>query len=386
MKYDIIEYIFLEKYFMSSIPPASPKQAHLPIEASEAEADEDYHCSICSEIFDRAVVTSCGHSFCEPCMKNWKATKKAEEYTCPSCREPLSKEKDPAPNVLLRKLIEKAKKIVQAPLLPLLKLNEMQKKADSKAEKEPEALLAKPAAVLPKQPPAAAAIPAPIKPVAEEVTSKSKTLQKLKSFVQNFEKTDYMTFKKELATCLDTQLAHQIMIAYSIGRGLIEHTLKQRERNHSAVVELLEGRGLISRYEKASWEKFIDTIEQIPEFDKSSQKRLEAFITCVQKYLKEFGKQDYNLFKLRLMALIDRPLAIQLATVFDIGPGTISTKTLPEIELGEKIVSCLEGKCNRDLKKPTGYIADDEIALTAFISKLEEMQQALDIPRDLENR
>lgn len=45
-------------------------------------------CIICSEIFDRCIITKCGHSFCEKCI----LTCMNLNNNCPTCKSVLKKE------------------------------------------------------------------------------------------------------------------------------------------------------------------------------------------------------------------------------------------------------------------------------------------------------
>ena len=46
--------------------------------------DEQLTCSICSELFVRAMTTNCMHTFCNHCIMTWM--KKSKEPLCPVCR------------------------------------------------------------------------------------------------------------------------------------------------------------------------------------------------------------------------------------------------------------------------------------------------------------
>ena len=46
--------------------------------------DEQLTCSICSELFVRAMTTNCMHTFCHHCIMTWM--KKSKDSLCPVCR------------------------------------------------------------------------------------------------------------------------------------------------------------------------------------------------------------------------------------------------------------------------------------------------------------
>ena len=48
-------------------------------------------CSICLNIFNNAIITSCGHTFCKSCLNTWIVWKRRKE--CPQCRKQFKKKK-----------------------------------------------------------------------------------------------------------------------------------------------------------------------------------------------------------------------------------------------------------------------------------------------------
>ncbi|XP_022670219.1 E3 ubiquitin-protein ligase rnf8-like isoform X2 [Varroa jacobsoni] len=50
--------------------------------------EEELTCSICSELFISAVTLSCGHNFCQMCIRSWRRKKDA----CPICSAPIGQE------------------------------------------------------------------------------------------------------------------------------------------------------------------------------------------------------------------------------------------------------------------------------------------------------
>ncbi|KAF7302735.1 SNF2 superfamily protein [Mycena chlorophos] len=76
--------------------------AHFALQAEEGEAVlEVDDCGICLDSLSDAVVTPCGHEFCESCISNFfeapradeNAGLKADERPCPACRTPISAHK-----------------------------------------------------------------------------------------------------------------------------------------------------------------------------------------------------------------------------------------------------------------------------------------------------
>lgn len=62
--------------------------------ASRAVSDV-LECAICNEIMRNPYTTSCGHSFCGPCLANWFQTN-PQRRTCPACRASIVNEPAPA--------------------------------------------------------------------------------------------------------------------------------------------------------------------------------------------------------------------------------------------------------------------------------------------------
>ncbi|ELU17184.1 hypothetical protein CAPTEDRAFT_84923, partial [Capitella teleta] len=54
------------------------------------EVDDNLLCSICSQVLQDAVLTPCGHSFCQECLDQWLA--RPERITCPHCRGAVIRE------------------------------------------------------------------------------------------------------------------------------------------------------------------------------------------------------------------------------------------------------------------------------------------------------
>uniref|UniRef100_A0A3P8TBI0 Tripartite motif containing 35-12 n=1 Tax=Amphiprion percula TaxID=161767 RepID=A0A3P8TBI0_AMPPE len=67
------------------------------------QAEIDFSCPICQDIFRNPVVLSCSHSFCKACLQRWWSQKKIHE--CPVCKRRSSKS-DPPSNLSLKNVCE----------------------------------------------------------------------------------------------------------------------------------------------------------------------------------------------------------------------------------------------------------------------------------------
>ena len=74
----------------------------ISLESFITNIDQNLVCDICTSVFDQAVITTCGHSFCKSCLSLWLAT--PENNTCPTCRSYVSKH-DLIPNISVRNLV-----------------------------------------------------------------------------------------------------------------------------------------------------------------------------------------------------------------------------------------------------------------------------------------
>ncbi|ESP02861.1 hypothetical protein LOTGIDRAFT_110833, partial [Lottia gigantea] len=64
--------------------------------------DPNLLCGVCGGVFENAVLTSCGHSFCLDCLKTW--LNRPMTNSCPECRTPIEYE-TVKPILSLRNLI-----------------------------------------------------------------------------------------------------------------------------------------------------------------------------------------------------------------------------------------------------------------------------------------
>lgn len=78
-------------------PDSKPENA---TDTKELKIDEDdLTCSICAELFYKAITLTCSHTFCEYCINQWKKT----NSICPVCR---AKIKGQCPTLIINNLVE----------------------------------------------------------------------------------------------------------------------------------------------------------------------------------------------------------------------------------------------------------------------------------------
>eukprot|EP00794_Sanderia_malayensis_P017307 gene17307-19040_t len=68
-----------------------------------SSVDQNLVCNICTGVMEQAVVTLCGHSFCEECLKTW--LDRPDTDSCPGCRSYTSRF-DLIPNISVRSMID----------------------------------------------------------------------------------------------------------------------------------------------------------------------------------------------------------------------------------------------------------------------------------------
>ncbi|XP_058625470.1 nuclear factor 7, ovary-like [Onychostoma macrolepis] len=69
----------------------------------DSQAEYDYICPVCCDIFTDPVVLSCSHSFCKECLQQFWRTSKTQE--CPVCRRRSSRDEPPV-SLALKNLCE----------------------------------------------------------------------------------------------------------------------------------------------------------------------------------------------------------------------------------------------------------------------------------------
>ena len=50
-------------------------------------------CSICFNIFNNAVISECGHTFCRTCIQHWIRSLQSERKDCPQCRKQFTRKR-----------------------------------------------------------------------------------------------------------------------------------------------------------------------------------------------------------------------------------------------------------------------------------------------------
>lgn len=81
----ILETIDLTGGEGSSSTPPTP-QDNVIINQVNHIMDENLTCSICSELFYRAITLNCTHTFCRHCIETWMVKRK----DCPNCRATIT--------------------------------------------------------------------------------------------------------------------------------------------------------------------------------------------------------------------------------------------------------------------------------------------------------
>lgn len=66
--------------------------------------ENNFQCSICNELFVSATTISCGHTFCEECIEEWKNRAERARPNCPICRADI---KSQVPGLVIDQYIEK---------------------------------------------------------------------------------------------------------------------------------------------------------------------------------------------------------------------------------------------------------------------------------------
>lgn len=74
--------------------------------------DDQFHCSICLDVFRDPVTIPCGHSYCMGCLKDyWDQRQGQEACSCPQCRLTFSPRPTLGKNTVLADMLEKLGKV-----------------------------------------------------------------------------------------------------------------------------------------------------------------------------------------------------------------------------------------------------------------------------------
>ncbi|KAB0791728.1 hypothetical protein PPYR_03528 [Photinus pyralis] len=83
-----------------SLPKSQPQTAAANDDDEEDSVDDEFQCSICTELFIKAVTLSCSHTFCKKCIDEWRKN----QTICPICRAQIQNQ---FPTIVLDNYIEK---------------------------------------------------------------------------------------------------------------------------------------------------------------------------------------------------------------------------------------------------------------------------------------
>lgn len=82
-------------------PKSQPQTATANVvEEEEDSVEDEFQCSICTELFIKAVTLSCSHTFCKQCIGAWRKN----QTVCPICRAEIQNQ---FPTIVLDNYIEK---------------------------------------------------------------------------------------------------------------------------------------------------------------------------------------------------------------------------------------------------------------------------------------
>ncbi|XP_041457244.1 tripartite motif-containing protein 59-like [Lytechinus variegatus] len=91
---------------------------------AEKAVEQNLSCPLCFEIFDEpTILTSCGHTFCRKCLKNYDKSQSRKEpdrnyMVCPICRgitefKSTNRVDDFCPNLLVKCLVDDVKDVLE---------------------------------------------------------------------------------------------------------------------------------------------------------------------------------------------------------------------------------------------------------------------------------
>ncbi|XP_034055439.1 E3 ubiquitin-protein ligase TRIM21-like [Gymnodraco acuticeps] len=79
--------------------------------ANYLQAEDQFLCSICLDVFTDPVSTSCGHNFCKNCItEHWD---KSDQYQCPMCKEAFNTRPDLRVNTLFSEMVAQFRQSAQ---------------------------------------------------------------------------------------------------------------------------------------------------------------------------------------------------------------------------------------------------------------------------------
>ncbi|XP_062850545.1 E3 ubiquitin/ISG15 ligase TRIM25-like isoform X2 [Trichomycterus rosablanca] len=82
--------------------------------ANISVSQDQFSCSICLELLNDPVTTSCGHSFCMVCINNcWDQEDNKGTYSCPQCTKTFTPRPAVSKNIILCGVVENLKKTEQ---------------------------------------------------------------------------------------------------------------------------------------------------------------------------------------------------------------------------------------------------------------------------------
>ncbi|EFA05001.1 E3 ubiquitin-protein ligase CHFR-like Protein [Tribolium castaneum] len=97
---EVIDEALLQELEEPFAAEGAPPEAKPQPEPNSEDLDTELTCSICSELFIKAVTLNCSHTFCKFCIDRWMKNKS----NCPICRKSIT---NIAPTLVLDNFIEK---------------------------------------------------------------------------------------------------------------------------------------------------------------------------------------------------------------------------------------------------------------------------------------
>ncbi|KAK0145414.1 E3 ubiquitin/ISG15 ligase TRIM25 [Merluccius polli] len=91
--------------------------------ANTSWSEENFSCSICLDVFNRPVTTSCGHNFCRTCITTFWDDQ--VRYKCPVCNELFHTRPDLRVNIILSEMVDQFRRSVRVKELPCVEPGEV---------------------------------------------------------------------------------------------------------------------------------------------------------------------------------------------------------------------------------------------------------------------